>query len=134
MSKNNTKSSVKTQRREAALKKAKRKKVLIAGLCAAAVVAVLAFAIHAIVREHNTETYSGNGQMVQFLADGSYSATLAHNVRRSGTYTKTSEDSGITVEFNTNGMIEIGSIVNNTLLIPEGWDDYHNHGRILYKR
>jgi hypothetical protein len=128
------KTEEKKLRREAAQKKAKRIKTVLVIISALVLVAVLVLVIHTIIRASNTETFSGNGQIVQLFSDGKYFATLAHNVRRSGTYTKYEDNGGFTVEFVTNGFIEVGWIINNELHMPEAWDDFHNHGRILPPR
>jgi hypothetical protein len=123
----------KNLRIEAAKKRAAQKKLVSAIVGAGIVVAVVVFLINSAIQQRKIETYSGGGQMVQLLDNGQFSATLAHT-RKNGTYTKTEEGGGITVVFDTNGVIEVGRIENNTLHIPEGWDDEHNHGRILPRR
>jgi len=125
------KAAKKAQRKEEAIKKAKRKKQMIIGICALVVVAVAVVAVITIIGQRGTETYSTGGQTVQLQQDGTFSATLAHGVRRNGTFTKTVENNRTTVTFNTGGVIEIGWIENNALHIPNEWDDGHGHGSVL---
>ena len=123
--------SNKAKRREASRKKAKRRKILVALFCSLVVLVAVALVVFFVSRREKTETYSAGGQTVHLYEDGRFSAALAHNVQKAGTYTKTEEEGVIIVEFNTNGVVEIGWIENNTLLIPETWDDLHSHGRLL---
>jgi hypothetical protein len=134
MSKGSAGTSHKNLRIEAARKKAKQKKLVSAILGTVIVVAVTAFLINSSIQQRRIETYTNGVKMVQLLEDGNFSATLAHNVRKTGTYTKEEEDGGITVTFNTRGTAESGRIIDNALHIPEEWDDEHNHGRILPRR
>jgi hypothetical protein len=124
----------KNLRREAAIKKQKQKKIAAVCVCAAAVTALAVFLISSAVRQSSVETYSDGSQIVQLLEDGSFSAVLAHNVRKNGTYTKSADTGAVTVSFNRNGVVEIGRIENNALRIPDEWDDGHGHGNILPKR
>jgi hypothetical protein len=94
----------------------------------------LVFVIQSGVQESGTETFSGGGLIVQLLDDGKFSASLAHNVRKSGTYTKTDEGSGTRISFNVNGVIEVGWIENNALRVPVEWEDACGHTNILPKR
>jgi hypothetical protein len=125
---------IKAQRKEAALKKAKQKKVITAVICTLAVAAVLVFVIHMTTRESTAETFSGGGLIVQLLDDGRFSASLAHNIRKNGTYTKTDEDGRIKVSFDINGAVEIGWIENNSLRVPVEWEDSCGHTNILPRR
>jgi hypothetical protein len=134
MSKNNPSAGSKALRKEAALKKAKQKKIVIAIVCALAAAAVLAFIIHMTGRQANTETYSGGGLIVQLLDNGQFSATLAHNIRKNGTYTKTAEGGRTVVSFNVNGVIETGWIEDGALRVPVEWEDACGHTNILPRR
>jgi hypothetical protein len=69
--------------------------------------------------------------MVQLLDNGGFAAALAHNVSRSGTYSKTVDGGRTIITFNTNGAEVIGWIENNELHIPAEWDDGCGHRRIL---
>jgi len=137
MSKGTKRVSAKSQRRIRAKRKAKQKKLIIIGVCTLAAVAVVTVVVLLILsdsNQDNSETFSAGGQIVQLLDDGRFAASLAHNVLITGTYTKTSDDDRDIITFNTNGLIEIGWIEDDVLIIPEEWDDLCNHGRMLPRR
>jgi hypothetical protein len=118
--------------------KQKQKKRILISVCAVLAMFVLVIVIYSCSRskQQNTETteiYSRFGQTVQLYPDGKFIAILAHNVRKSGTYTKTNESGRITVSFYVNNNVEIGWIINNVLHIPREWDDGHGHGNMLPK-
>jgi len=127
------KTNAKTLRKEVAKKKAKQKKLLIICICVLVVAAAAAVAIFFIAQPSDGEVYRGGGQLVQFLEDGSFSATLPHGVRKSGTYTKTVEDGRTIVAFNTDGIVVTGYIEDDMLHLPHEWDDGHGHDIILPK-
>jgi len=133
MSNKVVKEKAKLKKRENADKKANQKKLLIIGVVIfiAAVAGALLFIMHKVNDNKDMEVYSYHGQTVQLFANGKYSATLAHNVQKSGTYTKANENGRISISFNTNGRIENGWIINNSLHIPAEWDDGHGHGNIF---
>jgi len=133
MSSKMVKEKAKLLKKEKAQKKAKKKKLLIAGICVllAVISGTVIFLIKNNFEKKVTEIYSYHGQTVQLLDDGNFTAVLAHNVRKRGTYTKTSENNRINVLFNINGIIETGWIINDSLHIPGEWDDGHGHGTIF---
>jgi len=105
-------------------------------LCAYALIISLAiFLMIACTRNEKSknEIFSYHGQTVQLSADGSFTASLAHGVRKSGTFTKTTDSNNIIVSFNVNGNVEVGRIINNSLHIPREWDDGHGHGNVFPK-
>ena len=138
MSRNALKARAKTLKKENAAKKLKQKKAFILGICVLAVLAAVGFFINSIIHSKNTEKqdseiYSYGGQTVQLFADGKFTASLAHNVSKNGTYTKEAESDIIAISFIINGRTEIGRIINNALHLPKEWDDGHNHGNIFPK-
>ena len=116
------------------MKKAKKKTIIIISICILVIVAVVVVAVFLAGTQRNVETYSNNAQTVHFYEDGRFSAVLAHNVLKNGTFSITEENGSTTVQFNYQGRTEFGEIRNDRLHIPEEWDDAHNHGRILPKR
>lgn len=112
-------------------KSAKQKKILIISACILAVIAVLIFVLKPAGGSKTAEIYSFQRQTVQLFPDGSFSASLAHNVRKTGSYTKTPGSDRIVVLFNVNGRQEVGLIMNNSLYIPREWDDGHGHGNVF---
>ncbi|MCL2721568.1 MAG: hypothetical protein FWD47_09555 [Treponema sp.] len=135
MSKKVVKEKVKSQKKERAEKRAKQRKLIIAGICVsiAVISGLLIFIIYNVNQNKVTEIYSYHGQTIQLLDDGKFTAVLAHNVRKSGTYTKTNENDRIIVTFNNDGRTETGWIVNDSLHIPREWDDGHGHGNVFPK-
>jgi len=83
--------------------------------------------------KNEAEIYSYYGQTVQLLANGDFTASLAHGVKKSGTYSKKTENDIIIVTFNVNGNMEAGRIINNSLHLPNEWDDGHGHGDVFPK-
>jgi len=137
MGNNSTSKMAKKQKKLNAIKKTRIKKIVI-GLCSLVLVIALVFILGSKFTQKSVEIpvdieiYSYHGQTIQLFADGRFSAALAHNVKN-GTYTKTNENSEISVLFNINGNIEVGRIINNLLYLPREWDDGHGHGNIFQK-
>ena len=133
MSKNILKEKAKNQKRERSAKKAKRKIIIIIAVFAAVIIAAAAagYIINSAGRQDTPEIYSYHGQSVHLFSDGSFSAALAHNVQKRGTYTKKSEDGRTAVSFNVNGNIETGYIIDGSLHLPAQWDDGHGHGNVF---
>jgi predicted AlkP superfamily pyrophosphatase or phosphodiesterase len=127
----------KQKRKKLEIKKTKqKKKLLLISICVLITLVALIFILHSVVRKNENEimeTYSYHGQTVQLLTDGKFSASLAHGVKKNGTYKKTTENDIIIVSFNVNGKEEIGRIINNSLHIPGEWDDGHGHGNVFPK-
>ncbi|MDR2964701.1 MAG: hypothetical protein LBU88_02880 [Treponema sp.] len=115
--------------------KKQNKKLLIISICVLITILALIFILYSVAGKTNNEieTYSNHGQTIQLLADGTFTARLAHNVRKNGTFTRTVENDRTIVSFNVNGNIEIGQIINNSLYIPREWDDGHGHGNVFSK-
>lgn len=140
MSNSAKKAKEKALKKEQAEKKAKLKRTLIICICSLAVAAVLGyFALSAVkkgessISNQSTETYSYRGQIVRLSEDGTFTASLAHNVRKSGTYAKSPENGRISVSFNMNGAVETGWIINDSLHLPKEWEDSHGHGNVFPK-
>ncbi|MCL2196793.1 MAG: hypothetical protein FWB77_04180 [Treponema sp.] len=133
MSKSALKSRKKAQRQENAVKKARNNKLLFLTICALIVICAAMYGIYSSSHKNKTETYSDGGQTIQLLSDGKFSASLAHNNRKAGTFTKITENGRIKVIFNTNGTESTGWIINDALHFPEEWEDGHHHGNALTK-
>ena len=136
MSRGAPKAKAKVLRKENEINAARRKKILIASICILVVITVAISAVFIGVwrnksgASQNAEIYSYGGQTIQLLADGTFSANLAHNTRN-GTYTKTVDGDRTMVSFDVGGSVIIGRIENNALHIPIEWDDGHGHGSVL---
>jgi len=134
MSRSITKLKAKALRKENAIKKASRKKILTISICALAVIAAAAIGMRQNDSgQSEAEIYRNGRSSIQLLSDGTFTASLPHNVRKRGTYTKTTEDTRTVVSFNVNGRIETGRIENNALHIPGEWDDGHGHGNVFQR-
>jgi len=105
-------------------------------LCAYALIIFLAcFIIISCNRneKNENEIYSYHGQKVELSADGSFTASLSHGVKKSGTYTKKSENNSVIISFNVDGNLEVGRIIDDSLHLPKEWDDGHGHGSVFPK-
>ncbi|MCL2443161.1 MAG: hypothetical protein FWD13_06815 [Treponema sp.] len=101
----------------------------------ALIISLVIFLVLSCTKDEKSENeiFSYHGQTVQLLADGTFTASLAHGVRKSGTFTKTTENDRTIVSFNVNGKVEVGRIINNSLHLPREWDDGHGHGNVFPK-
>ena len=117
----------KKARRESAMKKSKQKKIIT--LSAGALV-ITAFAILLVVstlQQTDGRVYAAGSNRVVLYEDGSFTARLPHNVRKSGTYTERTENNVTTVSFRHGGRTVMGIITNDILSIPHEWRDNHGH-------
>ena len=127
----------KARKNENNAKKKNRKKLLIIGICAILIIvagSIITYSIYTGNHQEGVEIYRYHGQTVRLFADGRFTASLAHRVEKSGTYTKATESNRITVLFHTDGKTEVGRIIDNSLYIPNEWDDGHGHGNVFPRR
>jgi len=141
MSKSAVKAKEKARREKKAAKKASRKKLLAVGIFALAALAVMAIIFLPGIIQKNSghshyepEVYGQGRNSIELKENGNFSASLPHNVQKTGTYTKTTEGARTLVNFNVNGNIEVGRIENNSLHLPREWDDGHGHGTVFPRR
>jgi len=132
MSKSAVNAKAKALKKENAEKKANRKKIIITCVCILIVIIAVLFVLY-FKNQNDTEVYSYGGQTVRLSADGTFTANLAHNVNKSGTYTRKTENGRTLVFFNIGGNEETGIIINNALNLPEEWNDGHGHGMVFPK-
>ena len=111
----------KARRAELAKKKAKRIKIMVICCCSLAAAALVTFAVLAAVSQSGTETYSADGQTIRLFDDGTFTASLSHNERKSGTYTKSTAGNLIVVHFTAGSQVVTGEIRNNELHLPSEW-------------
>jgi len=81
-----------------------------------------------------TETFSDGGQSVLLFTNGTFTARLAHNVRKNGTYVRNVDENMTIILFYIDGKVSFGRIENDNLYFPEDWDDSHGHGNVLPRR
>jgi len=117
----------KKNRRAAAIKRDKRKKLIITSICVAVAVIVVTLVIYDQLNRNRERVYTDGNQTVTLQTNGAFTASLAHN-SISGTY-KQKKSNGVTIiSFTSDGATVNGSITDNILSIPEEWDDHHGHG------
>jgi len=149
-SKNGSKEKIKALKREKAKIKARRKTFIIISILILVVVAAAVVGIN--FRNQNNkkassgeivtrniqnsdtqqaEAYSLGRQTVHLFEDGTFSARLAHNVNKDGTYTRAEESGRSRITFNSGGRAEDGWIINDSLHMPHEWEDGHGHGSVF---
>jgi hypothetical protein len=136
MPKNTSKTKVKQLRKERAAKRARKKRIIIAGFSILVILIIVGLVVFLSSRPDNAEVYGNHGQTVRLYDDGNFTARLPHNVRKNGTYTRTIENDLTIIEFTTfgsttEGSTETGWIIENSLHIPREWDDGHGHGSVF---
>jgi len=140
MSKGVVEAKAKARKKENAEKKANRKKATVfAWIISLAILAAVTVIFlprimerfSGTIQKNEAEVYSHGRSKIELNADGTFSASLPHGVRKNGTYTKRSQGRDILVNFNVNGNIEVGRIENNSLHLPREWDDGHGHGSVF---
>ena len=122
-------SNTKTARREQAIKQAKRKKIVLIAV-AVSVVMIAAIISVSTLLIGGAETYSDGHQIITLSADGSFTASLAHETRYSGTYERISGG----VMFTYGGRTAFAEVEGDELELPHEWNDGHGHGSHLTKR
>ena len=126
--------NAKEARRQNAIKKAKRKKMMILAVCLAIAAVIGTLLIVNALQQSAIRTFVSGNNYVTLFADGSFEARLPHNVRRVGTYEEHGEGDVRTISFLSGGRVENGSLSGNTLTIPLEWDDGHGHPRLYTLR
>jgi len=128
----NTKTALKNLKKQIARKKMNRKNIIIAIIFVIIAAGAAAGWFTFGNKNKDAETYSAGGQTIRLFPDGNFTANLAHNTNKSGTYARIEEGGRILLVFTeSNGAVSEGSIQNNRLHIPSQWDDGHGHGNIL---
>lgn len=130
--------SSKAERKEAAIAKAKRKKMFVHWALVLVLTPVISLSIRGAVRNSRADVYTDGGASVTLYADGDFAASLYHGERYNGIYTRTSGGDRTEVVFITSsgGVVQsaIGTIEGDELILPEAWQDGHGHGTILTKK
>ena len=121
--------SSKKQRREAAQKKARRRKITVMAICATlAVIFVIGIIVYQITRPGSRVFAAGANQSVTLYDNGRFTARLAHNVNFSGTFTEEVDGEVTTILFNQGGNTVSTQITNDVLLLPPQWRAACGHG------
>ncbi|MCL2224480.1 MAG: hypothetical protein FWB96_05895 [Defluviitaleaceae bacterium] len=110
--------NAKKQRREAAQKKAKKRKITIVAVCAALFVMCIAAAvIYAVTRPDSRVFAVAGGQSVTLYENGRFVARLFHNMDISGSFI----EDGNSISFAHDGMTSETEIENDVLILPVLW-------------
>lgn len=124
------------QERQLAIKKKQdNKKKLIISLVSIAV-AVCIITVVAVCIKNATGsksiygTYTYDSQTIVLKEDMTFTATLAHDTTKSGTFST----NGTTIYFVSNSTTESGTLNNGRITIPSSWDDGHGHTGTFVKR
>lgn len=120
--------SNKKTRKEQAIKKSKQKNRIIIAVFALLLVAVIATVVIVIAQRGQERVFSEGNQSVTLRDNGNFTASLAHNVNRSGTFTETEDGDVITISFTEGGATVTGSIIDGVLHLPEQWNTGCGHG------
>jgi len=126
----------KSQRRAEAIKRAKRKRVIVISIVSIAVIAIISIIIifSSGSRENAARVYDGGGAIITLSDNGTFSPFLWHGEIKIGTFTESVLNGNTLVTFMYNGSTEDGWIYDNVLHIPDNWDDGHGHGTMFFLR
>ena len=117
----------KSERREIAARKAKRKKTIIISVCSILGIFIIAAIIYGATRpEVESRLFSSGTQSVNLYVDGRFSFVDCQFVR-AGRYTEIENGDEITIEFIHNNGTVYGSLVGDILTIPDEWDSGKGH-------
>jgi hypothetical protein len=110
----------KKERREAAQKRARKKRIFLMVACVVCLIAAITFFIIYAVTRPDTRVFAvPSGQSITLYEDGRFSARLFHNVEINGTFT---EDTSVgAVSFTHGGNTVFTHIENDVLLLPTEW-------------
>jgi len=114
--------NTKKQRREAAQKRAKKKRIITFAVCIACVAAVVVGAlIYSATRPDYQVFAVPGGQSVTMYENGRFVARLFHNVGFSGTFTEEDSGSMTAISFTHGGNTVYAQIENDVLTLPVQW-------------
>ena len=117
----------KSERRSKAMRKAKRKKIILISVCSFIAVFVVAAIIYSATRpEVESRFFSSGTQSVNLYDDGRFSFVDCQFVR-AGRYTEIVNGDEVTIEFAHNNIIVYGLLSGNILTIPDEWDAGKGH-------
>jgi small ligand-binding sensory domain FIST len=112
----------KKERRQAAQKKAKQKRIIITAACAVCAVAVItALAVYTLTRPGSRVYAVPSGQSVTLYDNGRFTARLFHNTTLSGMFTEASYGIISNLAFTHGNTTVFSHIENDVLLLPQEW-------------
>ena len=115
-------------RREQALKREKRKKLVKVGIIAGAVLVVAIFITIIVLGQTGNRVFTADDQSVLLRNNGTFVAQLAHEVVKEGTFGEHWEDGVVMVTFEYDDNAATGWMDGDVLVIPDEWGDDHSHG------
>ena len=119
--------TAKAERRAAAMKKAKRKKLIAISIGTTLVVLFFAFVVYSVTRpEIGSRVYAAGPQSVTLYDDGRFSFVDCRFVR-TGRFSEIVTGDSVTLEFVHNNRTVRGSIWDEILTIPTEWDAGKGH-------
>ena len=114
--------NTKKEQREAALKKAKKKRVMILTGFAACVVAIVAFALLVSANRLDSRVFAAAGQTVTLYEDGRFRASFpVHGVTMSGAFEEHMREDGSIIVFNHQGQTIATQIIDDVFMLPFEW-------------
>ncbi|MCL2356352.1 MAG: hypothetical protein FWC70_04210 [Defluviitaleaceae bacterium] len=110
--------NTKKERREAAQKRARTKKITVMTVCAVCFVAIAVFvAVYIVTRPDSRVFAVSGGQSITLYENGRFNARLFHNTNISGTFV----EDGETISFTHGNNVVFSQIENDVLLLPTEW-------------
>lgn len=114
--------NTKRDRREAAQKKAKQKKIMILALCSAFLATAIIVIIIFTPNSANDRVFSvPGGQSVTLRENGRFVANLFHDVNISGTFTEDIHENITTISFTSGSSTISTQIEDDVLILPMAW-------------
>jgi len=119
------------QRREAAQKRAKKKRITILVLCAIVLVAGITTAIVVALNQPDSRVFSvPGGQSVVLYENGRFEARLFHDINISGTFSEDEQGDVTGISFTVGGTTVSTQIEDDILILPMPWRAtcrFHSH-------
>jgi len=117
----------KSERREIAVKKAKRKKIIITSVCSLLAIFIIGAIIYAATRpEVESRLYSSGTQSINLYVNGRFTFVDCQ-FTRAGVYTEIADGDDIKVEFVHRNVTVYGTLSGDILTIPDEWDSGKGH-------
>ena len=123
--------SASKQRREAAQKRAKKKRITILAVCAIVLVAGITTAIVVALNQPDSRVFSvPGGQSVALFENGRFEANLFHDRNITGTFTEDAQGDVTEISFTFSGTTVSTQIEDDILILPMPWRAtcrFHSH-------
>jgi len=114
--------NTKKERREAAQKRARKKRIaIIATLATCVVLFIVAAVVYTVTRPDSRVFQVAGGQSVILYENGRFSANLFHNMSISGTFTEDVGEDASVISFTHGGTTIFTQIEDDVLILPVPW-------------